>query len=185
MALNITVCHKCKKADSAACGRCLLVRYCSKDCQRDDWPAHKLVCVEHTADKIADVKNIIKGLTITNYKFICLVSALAHSQTGYNLAVTVNNSSDDKIYCDVRLGELKCDLGIGHQTNDNIDIVYHVPANGDTVQITGSFAAAFGKKSYELLSKSLDVDKLGYPLRVYTDLTDECMFVLNDGMVVL
>jgi hypothetical protein len=27
------------------CGQCQAVRYCSHDCQRDDWPTHKPVCV--------------------------------------------------------------------------------------------------------------------------------------------
>jgi hypothetical protein len=29
---------------SSACGRCEAVRYCSRECQRTDWKAHKPVC---------------------------------------------------------------------------------------------------------------------------------------------
>ena len=29
---------------SSACGRCAAVRYCSRECQRTDWKAHKPVC---------------------------------------------------------------------------------------------------------------------------------------------
>ena len=28
------------------CGRCRFARYCSKQCQKADWPEHKLVCSE-------------------------------------------------------------------------------------------------------------------------------------------
>jgi hypothetical protein len=31
------------------CGRCLLVRYCSRECQREAWPLHKNVCRPATA----------------------------------------------------------------------------------------------------------------------------------------
>lgn len=41
----------CDGPASMACGRCLLVRYCSKECQRADWcgtsqPTHRTVCQE-------------------------------------------------------------------------------------------------------------------------------------------
>lgn len=26
------------------CGKCKIMPYCSKECQRRDWPAHKIVC---------------------------------------------------------------------------------------------------------------------------------------------
>jgi hypothetical protein len=29
---------------SSVCSRCQAVRYCSRECQRTDWKAHKLVC---------------------------------------------------------------------------------------------------------------------------------------------
>ena len=29
---------------SSMCSRCLAVRYCSRECQRTDWKAHKPVC---------------------------------------------------------------------------------------------------------------------------------------------
>ena len=29
---------------SSMCGRCEAVRYCSRECQRTDWKAHKAVC---------------------------------------------------------------------------------------------------------------------------------------------
>ena len=33
---------------SSMCGRCEAVRYCSRECQRMDWKAHKPVCTAQT-----------------------------------------------------------------------------------------------------------------------------------------
>ncbi|KAF0697374.1 Aste57867_11926 [Aphanomyces stellatus] len=38
-------CYACGKESKTACARCLCVRYCSKECQTDDWKAgHKRAC---------------------------------------------------------------------------------------------------------------------------------------------
>ena len=34
---------------SSVCGRCEAVRYCSRECQRTDWKAHKPACTAGTA----------------------------------------------------------------------------------------------------------------------------------------
>lgn len=39
-----STCLLCGKASTHLCGRCKSTRYCSQDCQSDDWPAHKLLC---------------------------------------------------------------------------------------------------------------------------------------------
>ena len=51
-------CARCgkQKGDSGAaklavCGRCKLVRYCSRKCQREDWPEHKKVCRPASSNK--------------------------------------------------------------------------------------------------------------------------------------
>lgn len=36
--------NECTKHGTMLCGRCKQTKYCSKECQRKDWPAHKLIC---------------------------------------------------------------------------------------------------------------------------------------------
>jgi hypothetical protein len=38
------------------CTRCRDVSYCSRDCQAQDWKAHKAVCVKRTASKDVEVE---------------------------------------------------------------------------------------------------------------------------------
>ena len=38
------VCTICDKASAKFCNRCKSARYCSKKCQRSDWPIHRLLC---------------------------------------------------------------------------------------------------------------------------------------------
>lgn len=52
-------CLTCKKTVEKIlkCSRCALANYCSKDCQVENWPLHKLVCTtpEQRAEKTASV----------------------------------------------------------------------------------------------------------------------------------
>jgi hypothetical protein len=38
------ICNICKKNAKFQCGKCNTTRYCSKECQLDDWPRHKKIC---------------------------------------------------------------------------------------------------------------------------------------------
>lgn len=44
--LGIQVCANCQsmKADFKHCGKCKIVRYCSRECQAKNWSSHKQVC---------------------------------------------------------------------------------------------------------------------------------------------
>ncbi|KAK8123045.1 hypothetical protein PG984_011715 [Apiospora sp. TS-2023a] len=46
-------CIVCEKPDSRRCGRCNSALYCSKACQVQDWPVHKLLCATFAAFDIS------------------------------------------------------------------------------------------------------------------------------------
>jgi len=47
-------CAICLKADNVRrCSRCQAAFYCSPECQRTDWPAHRLNCVKHDRGQLA------------------------------------------------------------------------------------------------------------------------------------
>jgi hypothetical protein len=50
-ALRAPHCSHCDRTQGKlqACGSCRLVKYCSPDCQKLDWPRHKAVCMANTA----------------------------------------------------------------------------------------------------------------------------------------
>ena len=43
--LGGNTCASCSKPASLRCTRCKKAHYCSKECQKADWPSHKRVCV--------------------------------------------------------------------------------------------------------------------------------------------
>ncbi len=56
--VNRRVCAQCNQRfgrSLRACSRCLVVYYCSRDCQRAAWPEHRNVCVS-PADRARQVR---------------------------------------------------------------------------------------------------------------------------------
>ncbi|KAF7556363.1 hypothetical protein G7046_g6316 [Stylonectria norvegica] len=43
------ICAMCRKTNATACDRCKSIHYCSKECQREDWPVHKALCRDMAA----------------------------------------------------------------------------------------------------------------------------------------
>lgn len=50
----ITVCPVCMSISTKMCGGCRKKKYCSRDCQRQDWPRHRLKCVAATLNAIKE-----------------------------------------------------------------------------------------------------------------------------------
>ena len=50
-ALSLRLCAGCGDCAGSRCGRCYLIRYCSRACQLEHWPAHRQACsaLAHTA----------------------------------------------------------------------------------------------------------------------------------------
>jgi len=42
---HIALCYVCGAQTKSKCKRCGVLHYCSKECQKSDWPRHKLNCV--------------------------------------------------------------------------------------------------------------------------------------------
>jgi hypothetical protein len=45
------VCSLCAKKASSYCGQCLIVGYCSENCQKIHWKVHKVHCKEYFKQK--------------------------------------------------------------------------------------------------------------------------------------
>jgi plasmid rolling circle replication initiator protein Rep len=39
-----TICNLCENKATYQCGKCKITRYCSKECQIEDWERHKKIC---------------------------------------------------------------------------------------------------------------------------------------------
>eukprot|EP00039_Didymoeca_costata_P020750 m.342307 g.342307 ORF g.342307 m.342307 type:complete len:1322 (+) comp21234_c0_seq1:202-4167(+) len=62
--LPLNVCQKCGiKCEVQLCARCFSVGYCSRQCQKADWKAHKKTCVEKKIDTEDDFEAVTKTLT--------------------------------------------------------------------------------------------------------------------------
>ncbi|WIA38952.1 hypothetical protein OEZ86_005104 [Tetradesmus obliquus] len=88
-----TLCKVCSKERASKCTACGQAAYCSKDCQRQDWPSHKALCKqlrqqrqrqqqEAAADEATDKgvgssPHIVVDLTTVNTNLAAITQALA------------------------------------------------------------------------------------------------------------
>ena len=56
----------CQKQPQTLCGACLSARYCSRECQANDWPKHKLVCVDISSSQVHHKSLHLRGSTATS-----------------------------------------------------------------------------------------------------------------------
>ena len=61
-------CIQCGKDANMKCSVCKLARYCSRECQRENWSIHKNICSSSTADDSIIHKGIINKIKTLNFK---------------------------------------------------------------------------------------------------------------------
>jgi hypothetical protein len=92
MSSRIDHCYCGKEGNLKWCGKCKTTKYCSKECQKKDWPRHKLHCEysdPHAYFTICELREIIDG------EFGSIIEAYAHYAT---------NICEDKVelsYCGI------------------------------------------------------------------------------------
>lgn len=84
---------------TSKCGRCKVVQYCKKDCQRNHWPAHKKFCVE----KVDEV-----GAGISSSSTAAGAGRAAPASKVENKATTVPRTLPTRVL--IRLNEKANDL---------------------------------------------------------------------------
>ncbi|KAI0798254.1 hypothetical protein C8Q75DRAFT_708684 [Abortiporus biennis] len=57
-------CHACGKKEGSLkqCGKCHSTRYCSSECQRKDWPAHKKTCSPFSATNTVTLRPVYREI---------------------------------------------------------------------------------------------------------------------------
>ena len=86
-------CVVCAKPSQSSCSRCELIKYCSRDCQRQHWPTHKLKCFtkEHIRQfNESRYAKFLEHATKRIYGNICIVQA-------WNAPCTVEITMDETI----------------------------------------------------------------------------------------
>lgn len=65
MADPARICVMCDNDGAQQCTSCRAIRYCSTECQKLDWPLHKLVCKtwnEKYADRLRPSSGFVRGI---------------------------------------------------------------------------------------------------------------------------
>ena len=97
MAASVSIqkqCHQCEiTADKLTtgslktCSGCKKVYYCSRDCQGEDWKAHKLVCKK--ISEIGKNSNTAKEKSTSGQAISSFEKTASHSQTDENYIIEI------------------------------------------------------------------------------------------------
>ncbi|KAJ3504307.1 hypothetical protein NLJ89_g8002 [Agrocybe chaxingu] len=68
-----TTCSYCGEIGQQKCARCKIASYCSRECQRKDWPDHKKSCTEMTSITPRMVNSLIANQTLNLFLQVALV----------------------------------------------------------------------------------------------------------------
>lgn len=55
--MNSVIKIKCPCGNNSkySCGKCMVAKYCSKECQKENWPEHKSQCIKPKFDKFTHI----------------------------------------------------------------------------------------------------------------------------------
>lgn len=124
------VCRYCKRDDVIKrCSRCKIAYYCNRECQKNDYPTHKVVC--------RDVKEEVPAY-VDRQRYIEM--ALVDPQVAMSLTVTYQHGIQDhlRIYPDYRVVIL-----IYPSTQSLIRVLQHTPLDYDVPRIEYQTAAEY------------------------------------------
>ncbi|KIK60521.1 hypothetical protein GYMLUDRAFT_97234 [Collybiopsis luxurians FD-317 M1] len=100
-----------RRADLRVCSRCKTVRYCSKECQRADWPKHKPVCLVTSPTIISLTRRMTEhAMALHRFVHVLYVGAI------FALDLTNDPAAADKFFVIVPLTMMPADLPLLFQT---------------------------------------------------------------------
>ena len=69
---NLTRCNTCyiTSKQMKVCSRCNIIRYCSRECQSQDWSNHKLICIKSTKQKHNKIVDMYEYIDVLHC-FVC------------------------------------------------------------------------------------------------------------------
>lgn len=175
------------------CSRCKTDKYCSKECQKKNWPNHKINCSPKTDNSIDLVRKNILPLEeiskdivevrlrsiLKNENLCCLLLAYV-----YHLTVILKNPQNDLTLCVIgknRDNNYVCELMFkpnnGYFDQNRKENVYinlaYMSKNGKAIECT--FDWKICKAAYDNIDSGIDFFKFRY----LTPLTESSLLVVD------
>lgn len=185
---NVYVCHVCAKSgdDLKHCAICKGTLYCSRDCQKADWPSHKKCCnPEYSLFSTAAQETMVK--LSENKNFMLFVRATA-------VALTIDESSD--VICYQIFPENSAfKIRGGVVPLQNFDRSPSPITNGKTIvfqyqTLEGYFMTAKLTlplndclMSAKYLNEITPIETITFPVELTADTTSMCTFTTDDEVI--